>query len=44
MSDVVAKMDWRELYAFAKKQAIVGFCFEEALEDWFEDNDRKGLL
>ena len=28
MSDVVAKMDWRELYAFAKKQAIVGFCFE----------------
>ena len=28
MSDVVARMDWRELYAFAKKQAIVGFCFE----------------
>ena len=25
---VVAKIDWRQLYAFAKKQAIVGFCFE----------------
>ena len=28
MSEVVAKMDWRQLYAFAKKQAFVGFCFE----------------
>lgn len=28
MSEVIANIDWRELYAFAKKQAIVGFCFE----------------
>ena len=28
MSDIVAQMNWRQLYAFAKKQAIVGFCFE----------------
>ena len=28
MKAVVAKMDWRQLYDFAKKQAIVGFCFE----------------
>ena len=25
---VVAKMDWRQLYAFAKKQALLGFCFQ----------------
>lgn len=24
----VAKMDWRQLYSFASKQAILGFCFE----------------
>ena len=28
MTELVAKMDWRQLYDFAKKQAIVGFCFE----------------
>ena len=28
MKELVAKMDWRQLYDFAKKQAIVGFCFE----------------
>ena len=28
MTGLVAKMDWRQLYDFAKKQAIVGFCFE----------------
>ena len=28
MTEFVAKMDWRQLYDFAKKQAIVGFCFE----------------
>ena len=28
MSGVVAKMDWRQLYAFSAKQAIIGFCFE----------------
>ena len=27
MSKVVAKMDWRQLYSFASKQAILGFCF-----------------
>lgn len=25
---IAANMDWRQFYAFAKKQAIVGFCFE----------------
>ena len=25
---VVAKTDWRQLYSFASKQAILGFCFE----------------
>lgn len=28
MSMVVAKMDWRQLYSFASKQAMLGFCFE----------------
>ena len=28
MSKVVAKMDWRQLYSFASKQAILGFCFD----------------
>ena len=27
-SVVVAKMDWRQLYSFASKQAILGFCFD----------------
>lgn len=25
---IVSQMDWRELYAFAKKQALLGFCFQ----------------
>ena len=25
---IACRKDWRQLYAFAKKQAIVGFCFE----------------
>ena len=28
MSMAVAKMDWRQLYSFASKQAILGFCFD----------------
>ncbi len=28
MSGVVAGMDWRQLFAFSSKQAILGFCFE----------------
>ena len=28
MSGAVAKMDWRQLYSLASKQAILGFCFE----------------
>ena len=28
MGIVVAKMDWRQLYSFASKQAILGFCFD----------------
>ena len=27
MSAVASRMDWRQLYAFAKKQALLGFCF-----------------
>ena len=28
MSMVVAKIDWRQLYTFASRQALLGFCFE----------------
>ena len=28
MSMVVANMDWRQLYTFASKQAIIGICFD----------------
>ena len=28
MSIVVANIDWRQLYTFASKQAILGICFE----------------
>ena len=28
MSNVVADIDWQQLYSFASKQAILGFCFE----------------
>ena len=28
MSMVVAKIDWRQLYNFASRQALLGFCFE----------------
>ena len=28
MSMVVAKIDWRKLYTFASRQAILGFCFD----------------
>ena len=28
MNELVAKMDWRQLYDFAKKQALLGFCFQ----------------
>ncbi len=28
MSGVVANMDWRQLFAFSAKQALVGFCFD----------------
>ena len=46
MSVVVAKMDWRELYAFAKKQAIVGFCFEgiERLGNEFPEELRQNPI
>ena len=27
ISNVVARMDWQELYSFASKQAILGLCF-----------------
>lgn len=28
MSIVVAKVDWRQLYTFASRQAVLGFCFD----------------
>ena len=28
MSIVVANIDWRQLYSFATKQAIIGICFD----------------
>ena len=28
MSIVVANIDWRQLYTFASKQAIIGICFD----------------
>lgn len=28
MSDVVAGMDWQQLYSFASKQTILGLCFD----------------
>lgn len=28
MSMVVAKIDWRQLYTFASRQAVLGFCFD----------------
>ena len=28
MSMVVAKIDWRQLYNFASRQALLGFCFD----------------
>lgn len=28
MSNVVANIDWQQLYSFASKQAILGLCFE----------------
>ncbi|MBU9911374.1 nucleotidyltransferase family protein [Prevotella copri] len=28
MSMVVAKIDWRQLYTFASRQALLGFCFD----------------
>ena len=28
MSNVVANIDWQQLYSFVSKQAILGLCFE----------------
>ena len=28
MSNIVANIDWRQLYSFASKQALLGFCFD----------------
>lgn len=28
MSNVVADINWRQLYSFASKQAILGLCFD----------------
>ena len=43
MSELVAKMDWRQLYDFAKKQALIGFCFQgiERLGNEYPEELRK---
>ena len=40
MSMVVAKIDWRQLYNFASRQALLGFCFdgiERLTKEFFEE-------
>ena len=44
MSMVVAKIDWRQLYTFASRQALLGFCFdgiERLTKEFSEELDRK---
>ena len=46
MRELVANMDWRQLYAFAKKQALIGFCFEgiERLGNEYPEELGKNLI
>lgn len=46
MSEVIANTDWRELYSFAKKQAILGFCFDgiERLGNEYPEELRKNPI
>ncbi|MCP9512892.1 nucleotidyltransferase family protein [Prevotella copri] len=46
MSMVVAKIDWRQLYNFASRQALLGFCFEgiERLTKEFSEELKQNLM
>ena len=46
MRELVAKTDWRQLYAFAKKQALIGFCFEgiERLVNMYPEDLRQNPI
>lgn len=46
MSMVVAKMDWRQLYTFASRQALLGFCFDgiEKLTKEFSEELRQNPM
>ena len=46
MSMVVAKMDWRQLYTFASRQALLGFCFDgiERLTKEFSEELRQNPM
>ena len=43
---VVAKIDWRQLYNFASRQALLGFCFEgiERLTKEFSEELKQNLM
>ena len=46
MSNVVADIDWQQLYSFASKQAILGLCFEgieRLVEEYPEDLKRNPI-
>ena len=46
LSIVVAKIDWRQLYTFASKQAILGICFEgiERLSEEYPEELKKNPI
>ena len=46
MSMVVAKIDWRQLYNFASRQALLGFCFDgiERLGQEYPDELKKNPI
>ena len=46
MSMVVAKIDWRQLYTFASRQALLGFCFDgiERLTKEFSEEPKQNPM
>lgn len=46
MSNVVVNIDWRQLYTFASKQAILGICFEgiERLSEEYPEELKKNPI
>lgn len=46
MSMVVAKIDWRQLYTFASRQALLGFCFDgiERLTKEFSEEPKQNPI